>query len=158
MIFAWEDLERLAREDVAAARDRLIHQLTNFAAFTRCEVVLVFDGYRVAHNPGEKADLHGLRVVYTREKETADMYIEKLVQEIGKNQQVRVVTSDALIQLSAVRSGVLRMSAREFGEEVAEVSRQIGELLAKQRKSGVNVGRNARITRESPDGKNFTES
>ena len=158
VIFAWEDLERLAREDVAAARDRLIHQLTNFAAFTRCEVVLVFDGYRVAHNPGEKADLHGLRVVYTREKETADMYIEKLVQEIGKNQQVRVVTSDALIQLSAVRSGVLRMSAREFGEGVAEVSRQIGELLAKQRKSGVNVGRNARITRESPDGKNFTES
>ena len=79
------------------------------------------------------------------------MYIEKLVHEIGKNEQVRVVTSDGLIQLSAVRSGVLRMSAREFGEEVAEVSRQIGELLEKQERPGNTVGKNAVITEREKD-------
>jgi small GTP-binding protein len=132
VIFAWDELKALAQQDLGAARERLMHLLSAFAAFRRCEVVLVFDGYRQSGNRGEKLDFHGIGVVYTMERETADMYIEKLVQEIGKNEQVRVVTSDALIQLSAVRSGVLRTSAREFGEEVASVSREIRQLLERQ--------------------------
>ncbi len=151
VIFAWDDLKALAQAELAAARDKLMELLTGFAAFTRCEVVLVFDGYRVPQSRGEKFDFNGLRVVYTKEHETADTYIEKLVQEIGKNQQVRVVTSDALIQLSAVRSGVLRMSAREFGEEVNAVSDEIGKLLEKQSGTTQNVGRSAIIRRNDPE-------
>ena len=79
---------------------------------------------------GEKFDFRGIHVVYTREKETGDMYIEKLLHDIGKNDQVRVVTSDGLIQLSAVRSGVLRMSALEFEREVNAVGEEIGKVLA----------------------------
>lgn len=85
---------------------------------------------KVPGNQGEKLDFRGIHVVYTKEKETGDMYIEKLVQEIGKNDQVRVVTSDGLIQLSAVRSGVLRMSAAEFEREVNAVGEEIGRVLA----------------------------
>ena len=139
VIFAWGDLHALAERELSAARDRLIHQLSNFASFTRCRVVLVFDGYKVPGNPGEKRDIHGIHVVYTKEHETGDMYIERMVQEIGKNQQVRVVTSDGLIQLSALRSGVLRMSAAEFEREVAAVSEEIGKVLARQPKTSVTV-------------------
>ena len=148
VIFAWDDLKALAQAELAAARDKLMELLSGFAAFRQCETVLVFDGYRVPQSRGEKFDFHGVRVVYTKEHETADMYIERLVQEIGKNQQVRVVTSDGLIQLSAVRSGVLRMSAREFGEEVAAVSEEIGKLIEKQSGTTQNVGQTAIIKRD----------
>ncbi len=135
VIFAWDELKELARQDLGSAREKLMNLLSAFAAFRRCRVVLVFDGYRQSGNRGEKLDFHGIGVVYTMERETADLYIEKLVQEIGKNEQVRVVTSDALIQVSAVRSGVLRMSAREFQEEVASVSREIRKILDGQEPS-----------------------
>jgi len=151
VIFAWDDLRNLAREDLSAARERLIHRMCAFAAFTRSEVVLVFDGYRQPGNPGEKRDVNGIRVVYTQEHETGDMYIEKLVREIGKNEQVRVVTSDALIQLSAVRSGVLRMSAREFEEEMAAVSREIRDLLENQTPTRNTVADTAVIRRKKEE-------
>ena len=151
VIFAWDELKTLAAAELAAARDKLMDLLSGFAAFTRCEVVLVFDGYRVPESRGEKFDFHGVHVVYTREHETADTYIEKLVRQIGKNEQVRVVTSDGLIQLSAVRSGVLRMSAREFGQEVDAVSAEIGALLDKQTAGTQNVGRSA-VIRQSKNG------
>lgn len=140
VIFAWDDLHKLADVDLSAARDQLLHLLSNFANFTKTEVVLVFDGYKVTGNAGEKFDRHGIHVVYTKEHETGDMYIESLVQEIGKNEQVRVVTSDALIQLSAMRKGVLRMSAREFEEELSMVNEEIGKVLAKQEKTKVTIG------------------
>lgn len=140
VIFAWDDLHKLAEVDLAAARDQLLHQLANFAGFTGTEMVLVFDGYKVPENEGEKFDKHGVHVVYTKEHETGDMYIERLVQEIGKNEQVRVVTSDGLIQLSAVHSGVLRMSAREFEIELAAVNEEIGKVLEKQEKTRVTIG------------------
>ncbi|MBE6989916.1 MAG: GTP-binding protein [Ruminococcaceae bacterium] len=148
VIFAWEDLKKLADQDMAAAREQLMQLLCNFAAFTCYEVVLVFDGYKAPQNRGERFTFHGLHVAYTKEHETADMYIERLVQEIGKNEQVRVVTSDALIQLSAVRSGVLRMSAREFEEEAAAVSREIGEILARQTGTKNRIGDTAVIREE----------
>ena len=146
VIFAWEDLRALAERELEDARDRLIRLLVNFAAFTRYEVVLVFDGYRVPGNRGEKQEIHGIRVVYTEENETGDAYIERLVQEIGKNEQVRVVTSDGLIRLAAARSGVLRMNARDFEEEVSRVSKELGDLLKKQTAAPSRVGEAAKIT------------
>ena len=103
--------------------------LCSYAAFTQHKVVLVFDGYKVQGGQGEKFDFRGIHVVYTKEKETGDMYIEKLVHEIGKNDQVRVVSSDGLIQISAMHSGVLRMSAMEFEREVNAVAEQIDKVL-----------------------------
>ena len=105
--------------------------LSNYAGYTGCELILVFDAYRVKDGRGERSDYHNIHVVYTKENETGDQYIERLTHEIGKNDAVRVVTSDSLIQLSALRSGVLRMSAREFHEELERVSRAIADVIAK---------------------------
>ena len=129
VIFAWDGLRRLGEEELSAARDRLMDILCSWAAFTRHQVVLVFDGYKVPGNMGERFDHRGIHVVYTREHETADMYIERLLHEIGKNEQVRVVTSDGLIQLSAVHSGILRLSAGEFEQEVAAAGVEMEKLL-----------------------------
>ena len=126
VIFAWDELRALADSGhIDAARERLMDALSNYAAFTHREVVVVFDGYRVPGGQGEKFDRSGLHVVFTRQGETADAYMEKLTDEIGKNESVRVVTSDALIQLTALRAGVLRMSAREFRQELAQVAQQL---------------------------------
>ena len=105
--------------------------LCNYSAFTKCETVLVFDAYKVPGNKGKRFNYNNIRVVYTKERELGDNYIEKLISEIGKNENVRVVTSDNLIQLSAVRFGVLRVSAREFEREVKKVDEIIDELLQK---------------------------
>lgn len=129
VIFAWPELHALADSNLDAARSRLMHILCNYGAFAKYEVVLVFDAYRVADNPGRRFDFHNIHVVYTAKNETGDLYIEKRIAEIGKNDQVRVVTSDGLIQLSAVRSGVLRMSAMEFRREAESVSAEIHEIL-----------------------------
>ncbi len=116
ILFAWDCLANLAREDLEAARRQLMDRLSSYAGFRKCRVVLVFDGYKLKGNPGEKTQYHNIQVVYTRENETGDSYIEALVSQIGNSYQVRVATSDALIQLSSLRSGVLRMSARELEE------------------------------------------
>ena len=131
MIFAWEGLSDLAKTDLDAARTHLMDALADYRAFKDCELVLVFDAYRVQGNQGSRFDRNGVHVVYTKENETGDMYIEKLANSIGRNFMVRVATSDALIQLSALRSGVLRISAREFEREVLEIRRQIGEVIRK---------------------------
>ena len=123
IIFAWEELAETAKTDLSAARRHLIDALSSFAAFRKWEVVLVFDGYKVKGNPGEKTEQNHIKVVYTRENETGDAYIEALVTKIGGNYSVRVATSDGLVQLSALRSGVTRMSARELREEV-ELAKQ----------------------------------
>ena len=129
VIFAWPELAALAQANLEQARERLMEMLTNYAAFTRTETVLVFDAYKVKGGRGERLDYHGVRVVYTKENETADAYIERLLHEIGKNEQVRLVTSDNLIQVSALRSGVLRQSAREFGEEIDRIYGEIERYL-----------------------------
>lgn len=130
VIFAWDDLKSLAQDNLESARERLMHILCNYAAFTKNEVVLVFDAYRVPGNTGKSFDFNNIHVAYTKERELGDVYIEKLISRIGKNERVRVVTSDGLIQLSAVRFGVLRMSAAEFEREVDAVHARIGEVLA----------------------------
>ena len=128
-VFAWKELKFLAETDISAARDRLADILCNYAAFTGSEVVLVFDAYMVAGGSGENFNYHNIHIVYTEERETGDVYIERLVSEIGKNENVRVVTSDGMIQLSAVRFGVLRVSAREFEREIEAVNEKISEKL-----------------------------
>jgi len=120
IIFAWEDLAAIAAGDLDAARRGLLNVLSSYAGFRKCRTVVVFDGYKVKGNPGTKEQFHNLQVVYTAEGETADAYIEALVHDIGSNYNLKVATSDSLVQLSSLRSGVLRMSARELRREVED--------------------------------------
>jgi small GTP-binding protein len=125
IIFAWEELSILAKEDLDAARRRLCDILSSYAGYKKCTLVLVFDGYKQKGSPGSRTVWNNIRVVYTKEGQTGDAYIEALVAEIGINYTVRVATSDALVQLSSLRSGVLRLSARELHEEVQTVEKEM---------------------------------
>ncbi len=129
VIYAWPDLAAFAETDLEQARERLMEILANYAAFTRTETVLVFDAYKVKDGKGERFDYHGIRVVYTRENETGDAWIERFLHDIGKNSQARLVTSDNLIQVSALRSGIMRQSAREFGKEIDRIYGDIEQFL-----------------------------
>lgn len=131
VIFAWDDLKELAEVSLDAARERLMNILCNYSAFTKINVILVFDAYRVPGGRGERFDFNNIHVAFTKENELGDNYIEKLVADIGKNEYVRVVTSDRLIQLSVIRLGVLRTSAAEFEREVDSVHARIAEELGK---------------------------
>ena len=131
IIFAWEALAQQAKSDLDAARRQLCDILSSYAGFTKCRLVVVFDGYKQKGNPGEKSQFHNIQVVYTREGETADAYIEALVHDIGGNYAVRVATSDGLVQLSSLRSGVLRMSARELEMEVEAARKEMGKHFHK---------------------------
>ena len=136
MIFAWDELKALAKEDLDAARQRLMDTLANYASYKQCRLVLVFDGYKVKGNRGTTFDYHSIQVVFTKENETGDMYIEKLIQEIGRNFAVRVATSDGLIQLSALRAGVLRVTAGELLHEVEFVLEQMARAIEAWNKKG----------------------
>ena len=131
LIFAWDELKKLAKDNLDLARHRLMDLLSNYCGFTKAELVLVFDGYRTPGNPGSREEHNNIHVAFTRDGETGDAYIEKLANDIGKNYAVRVVTSDNLIRLSALRSGVLRTSSREFVGELEWVLEQINQVLAK---------------------------
>lgn len=148
VIFAWDDLKSLADTDLGAARERLMEIMCNYSAYTKNNVVLVFDAYKVPGNTGERFDFHNIHVVYTKERELGDVYIEKLISEIGKNDRVRVVTSDNLIQLSAVRFGVLRTSAAEFEREVDSVNARIGKFLEEVREKNPKTKLNDIINRK----------
>ena len=125
IIFAWEDLAAIAKEDLENARRQLCDRLSDFAGFRKWRVVVVFDGYKVKGNIGEKLQHHNIQVVYTKENETGDNYIESLVAQIGTSYNLRVATSDSLVQLGALRSGVLRMSARELQEELSRAKEEM---------------------------------
>ena len=131
MIFAWEDLAQCAKSDLDAARRGLCDRLSSYAAYKKCRLVVVFDGYKVKGNPGEKMEFSGIQVVFTKENQTGDAYMEALVAQIGPNYNVRVATSDALVQLSSIRSGVLRVSARELQEEVAQAQKEMRQHFQK---------------------------
>ena len=128
VIFAWDELKELAGRELSLARRQLLDLLASYSGYTGTDVVVVFDGYRVPGNPGEASEYHGLHVVYTKQDETADTYIQRFVHEIGKNDAVRVVTSDGLIRLSAMQSGVLRETAGDFREDLERVSRRLAEI------------------------------
>ncbi len=129
IIFSWEELNELSNVGLEAARYKLMDILCNYQGFKQCEVILVFDAYKVKGNPGQVIRYHNINVVYTKEAETADMYIEKVTHEIGKKHNVTVATSDALEQLIVAGEGAKRMSAREFNEEIERISERIKEII-----------------------------
>ena len=129
VIFAWDSLRRLTENDLDIARRRLQDTLCNYAGYRRCTVILVFDAYKVKGGVGSVERYHNIHVVYTREAETADMYIEKTTHELGRKHRVRVVSSDGAEQIIILGSGGLRVSARAFEKEVAAVEAEIREYL-----------------------------
>lgn len=129
VIFAWENLKALAQESLDLARSQLIHLLCNYQGFRQCAVILVFDAYKVKGNPGSVEQVHNIHVVYTKEAETADSYIEKATHDLGKRHRVRVVTSDYQEQIIILGNGALRISALEFQEEYKRVEQAIQAYL-----------------------------
>lgn len=134
IIFAWDDLKDLAEVNIEGARGKLMDILCNFQGYRKNIVILVFDGYKVPGNPGEVIKYHNIYVVYTKEAETADQYIEKTVQDIGRKYDVKVATSDALEQMIILGQGARRMSATELLEEIKIVQHEIRENHMSQRK------------------------
>ena len=154
IIFAWEELASLARTDFGAARLVLMDILANFQAFKKIELILVFDAYKVPNNPGSVEKYKGIHVVYTKEAETADAYIERVTYEIGKKHRVRVATSDGLEQMVILGHGALRISARAFKLEVEQAEGQISELIAENNRQGRDLNRlehTARFTGTRPE-------
>lgn len=130
IIFAWEELSGLAKTDLNAARGRLQDILCNYQAFRKMHLILVFDAYRVKGNPGSVEHYHNIDVVYTKEAETADQYIEKVTHEMSrKSNRVRVATSDGLEQIIIMGAGAIRVSARELLEEVRAAGKEMQEWL-----------------------------
>ena len=129
-IFAIEELRRSAESDISRTRDLLIRMMCDYSAFKRCKVIVVFDAYKRAGGEGSVEEIGNVTVVYTKESQTADAYIEKTTHEIADDHTVRVVTSDMQEQLVILGVGGLRVSAREFHAELSEVSRLIGETIA----------------------------
>lgn len=133
IIFAWDDLKELAAENIGAARLALTDILKNYQAYRGCRLILVFDAYRVRGGRGSvESDGNGFTIVYTKEAETADAYIEKATYELGRNSRVRVATSDALEQLIILGHGSQRISARTFRDEVLSTSSEIRSELQRQ--------------------------
>ena len=129
IIFSWDELNTLSKESLDAARHKLMDILCNYQGFQKCVLILVFDAYRVPSSPGSIEQYHNIHVVYTKEAETADMFIERVTHEIGRNRRVRVATSDGMEQIIILGHGALRVSARMFHEEVQNVEKQIRALV-----------------------------
>lgn len=135
ILFAWDDLKELARQNLDAARQSLMDILSNYQGFRQCAVILVFDAYKV-HHTGEVMRYHNIDVVYTKEAETADMYIEQATYKLSKNRRVRVATSDGMEQLIILGHGALRVSARTFRQEVEQANGEIAAII--QRHNSAN--------------------
>lgn len=133
IIFAWDELKELAEDDLETARQQLIHRLCNYQGIRQCELILVFDAYRLKGNPGSVEKVGNISVVYTKEAETADMYIERVAHQIGTKRRVRVATSDGLVQMIILGNGALRISAEGFHHEVREAEEAIRDYLSKQK-------------------------
>lgn len=130
VIFAWDNLKALAKENIDAARNSLINIMCNYQGYKKCELILVFDAYKVKGNGREIEEVNNISVVYTKEAETADMYIEKVTHKLAKNHRVRVVTSDGLEQMIILGSGALRVSSRAFREEVKNAEEEIRRIIS----------------------------
>ena len=131
IIYAWEELKMVAQTNLDAARQLLMDLLSNYQGFKKCVVILVFDAYKVPRAVQDVTKYHNIYVVYTKEAETADSYIERATYEIGKHHHVRVATSDGAEQLIILGHGALRLSATTFKAEVEQVSGQIAAILAR---------------------------
>lgn len=129
IIFAWDNLKNLAKDNLDLARNQLINILCNYQGFSQCKLILVFDAYKIKGGKRNIEKVHNIDVVYTKEAETADMYIEKVTHEIGKNHRVRVATSDNLEQIIILGNGAFRISASEFQKEVEAIENAIREFI-----------------------------
>ena len=138
VIFAWEELKELAKVSIEAARDKLMDILCNYQGYKKCVLILVFDAYKVEGYTLEIQKYHNIHVVYTKEAETADQYIEKVVHHIGRKYHVTVVTSDGVEQVITMGQGGTRISSRDFLEEIEYTKKLIAEDNEKQRVSDRN--------------------
>ena len=139
IIFAWDELKAVARNSLEGARNLLTDLLCNYQGYQKCVVILVFDAYKVKGNPGSVEHCRNIHVVYTKEAETADAYIERATYEIARanpDRRVRVVTSDSLEQLIILGHGAIRVSAREFQEEVEAAEGHIAEIIERNNLRG----------------------
>lgn len=133
IIFSWDELSGIAKENLDLARSMLINTLCNYRGFKQCDVILVFDAYKVKGGEGSVEQVGNISVVYTREAETADMYIEKVTHELSKGNRIRVATSDGTEQMIILGNGAYRVSASEFHDEVLRVEKAIREYIDKKR-------------------------
>lgn len=136
VIFAWEELNELAKVNIDGARGRLMDILCDYQGIRKCHLIVVFDAYRVKGHPTEISDYHNIHVVYTKEAETADQFIEKFAHENGRKYDVTVATSDGLEQIIIRGQGCGLISAREFEKEVAAVKKGVVSRLQEQKQSG----------------------
>ena len=136
IIFAWDDLAAIAKEDMDLARSRLVNLMCNYRGLHRCEVILVFDAYRIKGNTGSVETVNNISVVYTKEAETADSYIERTTHELSKNYRVQVATSDRMEQLIIIGNGAMRISADAFRKEVDRTEAAMRELMAEKANGG----------------------
>ena len=136
IIFAWDDLKAVARDNLDAARKQLMDLLSNYQGFKKSVVILVFDAYKVKGGLGSVEKYHNIHVVYTKEAETADAFIEKATYEIGRQHRVKVATSDGPEQLIILGHGALRLSASAFRAEVDEVMAQIASAMDRNNQPG----------------------
>ena len=140
IIFAWDELKKAAAENLDAARKKLCDLLCNYQGYRKCRVILVFDAYKVKGGLGSVEKYHNITIVYTKEAETADAYIERATYEIGRQHRVRVATSDGPEQIIILGHGALRLSASAFHEEMMEVQKQIGDTVWQNNRKNANSG------------------
>lgn len=133
IIHAWAPLKELAKENLEAARDKLIEIMSNYQGYKKITVIVVFDAHKVKGSIGKTYKYHNIYVVYTKEAETADNYIEKVAHRIGHKQRVRVATSDGLEQIIILGKGATRISARELYNEVKQMKEQIRNHYIKKK-------------------------
>lgn len=138
IIFAWEELRELAKATIDGARHKLMDILCNYQGYKKCTLIVVFDAYKVTGNTGEAIDYHNIHVVYTKEAETADQYIEKLAHQMGQKYHVTVATSDGLEQLIIRGQGCMLLSANDLKEEIGRINSQIREDSGKLARPGRN--------------------
>ena len=131
LIYANDDLKKTSEFSLEKVREDLMDILSNYVSFTKKELLLVFDAYLVKDGEGSEFKRDGYKVVYTRADQTADAYIEKVMHDLGPDYSIRMVTDDKLLQFSAVHSGISRMTAKEFFDELARVGNEINEFVRK---------------------------
>lgn len=140
IIFAWDELKKIADQSLEAARHALIEMMMNYQGVRRSEIIVVFDAYRVKGNPGSSEKKGNIHIVYTKEAETADAYIERTTHELSRDYHVRVATSDRLEQIIILGNGAYRMSASEFHEEVRLAVREIQEFIEMSNLKSAHIG------------------
>lgn len=148
IIFAWDDLAAIAKEDMDLARSRLVNLMCNYRGLHRCEIILVFDAYRIKGNTGSVETVNNISVVYTKEAETADSYIERTTHELSKNYRVQVATSDRMEQLIIIGNGAMRISADALRKEVDRTEAAMRELMA-EKANGVQKLMEGKISRDN---------